>query len=150
MAGESDCVEYTGTRNRDGYGVLPKAVDGSRLAHRAALAEHLGRPVVGIVRHSCDNPPCINPSHLSEGTQADNVADAVSRGRARGGRRDQTHCLHGHALTPDNVATYTRKSTRSTFQARRCLTCRREYNKKQAARRKANRAAMRNGERYGQ
>ena len=134
-----DCIEYQGAKNRAGYGVLPKAVNGSRLAHRAALADRLGRPVVGVVRHSCDNPPCVNPDHLLEGTQRDNVNDAVERGRVAGGRKYQTHCKHGHALTEDNVQYYTKQSTLGPIQARRCVECRREQSRKTAARRKQER-----------
>ena len=32
--------------------------------------------------HACDNPSCINPDHLSVGTPADNVLDAINKGRA--------------------------------------------------------------------
>lgn len=133
------CVEYQGAKNASGYGVIPKPVNGSRLAHRAALAEALGRPVQGVVRHSCDNPPCINPMHLTEGTQAENVQDAVDRGRVRGGRWNQTHCMHGHELTPENVQTYERLSTHSVVVARRCLKCRRAANKRQSEARKRSR-----------
>lgn len=139
MAG--DCIEFEGARNKGGYGVLPREVNGSRLAHRASLAEYLGRPVQGIVRHSCDNPPCINPEHLIEGTQQSNVDDAVERGRVRGGRYAQTHCMHGHELTPDNVQIYERPSRRSVTKCRRCMECRRIANQKQAAKRKAARHA---------
>lgn len=31
--------------------------------------------------HSCDNRPCINPDHLSIGTQLDNIMDSFSRDR---------------------------------------------------------------------
>jgi HNH endonuclease len=38
------------------------------------------------VLHRCDNPECTNPKHLFLGTQADNLADMRSKGRARPGR----------------------------------------------------------------
>ena len=132
----TQCVEYTGTRNATGYGVLPRAVNGSRLAHRAALAEKLGRPVVGVTRHTCDNPPCVKPEHLIEGTQADNMADAKSRGRMRGGRYDQSACSKGHALTTENTRLKPNPSCRLGVE-RVCRTCNQQHNKNLAARRKA-------------
>ena len=34
-----------------------------------------------LVRHTCDNPSCINPNHLILGTAKDNVHDAIERDR---------------------------------------------------------------------
>lgn len=34
-----------------------------------------------LVRHTCDNRACIEPSHLIKGTAADNSADMVNRNR---------------------------------------------------------------------
>ena len=79
------CWEWTGARNRGGYGIK-----GRRLAHRLAWSEANGRPVPDgmLVLHSCDNPPCVNPAHLRIGTVADNAADRVARNRSwRGGQR---------------------------------------------------------------
>lgn len=49
-------------------------------------------PAKMVVCHKCDNPPCFNPSHLSIGTQADNLHDAMSKGRmyrtSKSGTRD--------------------------------------------------------------
>ena len=52
------------------------------LAHRAAFSAWHGnlRPDLDVM-HACDNPCCINPLHLSMGTAADNMADAVAKGR---------------------------------------------------------------------
>lgn len=42
--------------------------------------------------HSCDNPPCVNPSHLSVGTSSDNHLDAAAKGRIPGNRTtDRAH-----------------------------------------------------------
>ena len=38
-----------------------------------------------VIRHTCDNPPCINPAHLRLGTSADNVQDRVDRKRSAKG-----------------------------------------------------------------
>lgn len=36
-----------------------------------------------VVRHKCDNPPCINPDHLETGSIQSNVDDREARKRAR-------------------------------------------------------------------
>lgn len=136
MAGETPCVEWGGARNAQGYGVMPKAVHGSRLAHRAALAEKLGRAVQGVSRHTCDNPPCVNPDHLVEGTQADNVADAVERGRQRGAHYDRSTCSRGHTLVGENLILKPNTGCRSGYE-RVCRACRYAANQRQSARRKA-------------
>ena len=41
-----------------------------------------------VVRHTCDNPLCINPAHLKEGTHQDNVQDRVDRDRSARGERN--------------------------------------------------------------
>jgi len=51
-------------------------------AHRVAFEITFGRSVgFGlIVCHSCDNPPCCNPAHLSEGTHATQDREHKRRG----------------------------------------------------------------------
>ncbi len=79
------CTEWQGSRDPDGYGVFFVGARGRR-AHRWIYQELRGAiaPEL-VVRHHCDNPPCVNIEHLADGTIYDNRADAVARGRqARG------------------------------------------------------------------
>jgi hypothetical protein len=50
-------------------------------ANRFAFTLFYGHEPKGILLHSCDNPRCVNPHHLSEGTHADNMADCIAKGR---------------------------------------------------------------------
>jgi hypothetical protein len=88
MTAEDGCWTWAGARNARGYGIF-KIAGRSVLAHRVALALHLGRDVVGCVLHSCDNAPCCNPAHLREGSRLDNARDAVERGRLRPARGER-------------------------------------------------------------
>lgn len=87
----SDCILWPGKSfDKDGYGDRGKKRarrDGlSRKAHRAVFQAVFGAiPTGRIVRHSCDNPACINPEHLLLGTQADNMRDAADRDRVHYG-----------------------------------------------------------------
>lgn len=61
------CWEWTRSKNNRGYGVI--YFDGKlHLAHRAAwLMEHGEWPRKGkVIDHICQNKSCINPSHLRE------------------------------------------------------------------------------------
>jgi hypothetical protein len=40
-----------------------------------------------VVRHTCDNTLCVNPRHLIEGTQADNIQDCSAKARIGHGER---------------------------------------------------------------
>jgi len=77
------CWEWTAAKKDTGYGVfwVPKQ---RRLfgAHRIAWMLNNGEiPVGKLVLHKCDNPACINPSHLFLGNQQDNITDMWNKGR---------------------------------------------------------------------
>lgn len=78
---ESGCWIWTGALDRKGYGAIFYK-GRSQGAHRVSYQEYIGDIPHGLViRHQCDNPSCVNPNHLSIGTQKDNVQDMVQRKR---------------------------------------------------------------------
>ncbi len=81
------CHEWTGCKDKDGYGRISGTVNNSRWvdkAHRKAYELKNGSiPDGAHILHHCDNTCCINPEHLYAGTPADNGRDKAERGRAR-------------------------------------------------------------------
>lgn len=83
--GSDACLEWPYCRTKAGYGQI--SLGGSQMiyTHRLAYEFLIGPIPRGLkILHSCDNPPCYNPKHLSPGTQADNMRDASRKGRSRG------------------------------------------------------------------
>ncbi len=83
------CLLWQGAVRSDGYGAF--WMHGRVLgAHRASveLATNVPVPAGAVLRHSCDEPLCVEPAHLIVGTQAENARDRVERGRSRPGPRD--------------------------------------------------------------
>ena len=76
------CVQFSHRVNEYGYSIL-KMSKKTIPAHRFAYYWFNNRPVdpLKCVMHSCDNPGCVNPRHLSEGTWLDNNRDRAAKGR---------------------------------------------------------------------
>lgn len=78
---DGGCIEWIGGKDSWGYGRI-KVGPYNMGAHKvAALLSGMVVPAGYVVMHSCDNPACINPEHLSVGTQSDNIKDCVDKGR---------------------------------------------------------------------
>ena len=94
---ETGCRVWVGGWDKAGYGKI-YAGRCMRVHQAAYLLAHGALPVVGVVRHKCDVRACSEPSHLIAGTNKQNTADAVARGRNAKGER------HGMSkLTSDLV-----------------------------------------------
>ena len=76
------CWEWCGPVTNGGYGKLISQ-NKTQLAHRVAYSfHHPEEDILGkVIRHTCDNPLCINPEHLQSGSQHENIMDIVSRSR---------------------------------------------------------------------
>ncbi len=122
------CWEWQGYRDKDGYGKV-RFNGRDHPAHRISWMLHIGRMAAQCVLHRCDNPPCVNPKHLFEGTRQDNNRDMFAKGRANCGgfRSKKTKCPRGHEYSGDNLYLHPGR------KARDCRTCRKATNKKRAA-----------------
>lgn len=82
-----DCWEWLAYKLKAGYGCF-NGLGVKSLAHRLAFQLYKGRIPEGlVVIHACDNPSCVNPSHLSLGTPKDNMDDMWNKGRGVVGKR---------------------------------------------------------------
>jgi hypothetical protein len=83
--GPNECWPWLRDFHSTGHGVYREWSGNKTVvkfyAHRLS-ALIAGQTIDGaVVRHDCDNPPCVNPLHLRTGTQADNIQDAIERRR---------------------------------------------------------------------
>lgn len=110
---EGECWEWTGGRDKDGYGKL-RLGKTQIAAHRFSYELHNGQAPQGIVRHQCNNPPCVNPAHLLTGSHQDNMND-----RRAAGNYTYATCRRGHPWTKSNTVWQNSDKTKRT-----CRTCR--------------------------
>jgi hypothetical protein len=88
-----DCWEWTGafkavSQSKSGGKTLPYGKfrvapgnTGMRSAHKVSFALWYGREPSLPLLHTCDNPKCVRPTHLKEGTLSKNMEEAWARGR---------------------------------------------------------------------
>lgn len=125
---QDGCWLWTASRSSKGYGMF--WFEGQTVsAHRFSYELYNGSIPEGmVVRHKCDNPPCVNPDHLELGTQAANERDKIVRGRYRNGNMQKRYCPQGHEYTAENTLIYS--------NSRWCRTCKRDRQREYRARKR--------------
>lgn len=90
--------------------------------HRLMYLVTKGDPGKLHVMHSCDVRHCINPDHLSLGTNEENIHDAIRKGRPHRANlmSAKTHCPQGH---PYDLANVRWDKGRRDAPRRVCTTC---------------------------
>lgn len=116
----TDCWYWNAAKDPNGYGRI--GIQGKTyLPHRISwyfFNKELDKDI--CVCHTCDNPSCVNPTHLFLGTRDDNNKDCKDKGRNSNGNVIKTHCKNGHEFNKEN--TYYRISNNSKY----CKVCRRK------------------------
>lgn len=75
-----NCWEWQGAINHNGYGrfsLKGKTIAAHRISYFLFKGCIQGK---NIICHSCDNPRCVNPDHLWEGTSRQNTLDMILKG----------------------------------------------------------------------
>ena len=99
----NNCLIFSGSRDKDGYGLIGVRGKNIRVPKLAWELKYEVKVPFGLnVCHTCDKPPCFNPDHLFLGTYLDNMRDCSRKGRIKS--------LHGSdnpmsALTEQAVIT---------------------------------------------
>jgi len=106
VRGPDDCWPWMAALNGQGYGNLGSG-DGKTLrANRVSYELAYGPIEPGhMVCHRCDNPACVNPTHLYAASQANNLRDMAEKGRSTRGERSASAKLNDAAVAIIRSAT---------------------------------------------
>lgn len=98
---DGGCWLWLGTRTPQGYGMFSVSHKVSASAHRFAYYQFRGVIPDGLtLDHLCRVRHCVNPDHLEAVRGAENTARGTGPSAINARK---THCVRGHALTPENV-----------------------------------------------
>ena len=122
------CHLWKGATIRHGRGTF--YVNGrNEVAPRVAFFLKHGRWPEPNALHHCDNPACVRDDHLWEGTNKDNSADMVAKGRSTAGDKNPSRLYperrargdrNGSRTQPDSLARGDRHGSHTHPESRTC------------------------------
>lgn len=97
------CWLWTASKHRSGHGEFFVSPERGRVG-----APRFSLEISGVLPassedyccHKCDNPPCVNPSHLFWGSALENVRDAIAKGRHAHGETNGAALLKEEWIIP--------------------------------------------------
>ncbi len=116
---QNGCINWLGNRDKLGYGriVVNKKL---QLVHRFSYFMYHDKYPENNACHSCDNPSCVNPFHLFDGTQHENIHDKIKKGRALSG--DHSGQRNGRAKLTQEIVNKIRKEKIETNITNKALS----------------------------
>ena len=77
---EGDCILWTGSLDKAGYGRMGFRRERNVLVHRVAYQLNTDEEIAGLqIHHTCANRSCFNPEHLQRASAKDNVLEMLGR-----------------------------------------------------------------------
>lgn len=83
---KNGCLVWQHSKIWSGYGRCSFNGNNNLRAHRVSFFITYGY-MPEMVLHKCDNPPCIEPDHLFEGSQLENMRDCKKKNRDAKGEK---------------------------------------------------------------
>jgi hypothetical protein len=134
--GITGCWEWTKALSHDGYGRITLWREGKhvyRYAHRLFYEYKRGfKDTTKGLDHLCRNRACVNPWHVAEATNQENLMAAGSRSVSKK-NATKVRCDNGHPFTPENTYSVNGKW-------RQCRECGRIRDRKRNPQRRRQRA----------
>ncbi len=115
------CWNWTGSMFVNGYartGIKGCKGRAYRLSYQEFKREIHGN---NLIRHKCDNPRCVNPEHLIQGSHQDNMNDMINRGRScKGGKHHRAKLTRKQVIEIRSRCSESRVSLGKEFNVSDC------------------------------
>jgi len=112
VADNGRCWKWTGIKSGNGYGQF-WFNGANRPAHTMSYIIYKKMlPKKEVIMHTCDNPLCVNPTHLLDATYSENNQDRYDKGRDN---KEYGEAHHNASLTEKEVVEIRTSTDRNKY-----------------------------------